>query len=232
MIRVNVLAEGQSEMEFAKRSLNNYFGGHPVIDSRSVLTGREQRTNYEHRGGLVKYQHARDDIIRWLKEDRQAYVTTMFDFFRIPVDFPGYEEAMACQDHRKSVHILEESMKADIVSRLDIKNLEQRFIPYIQLHEFEALLFTDINVLKHDNLRPEEIASIDRLYKETKGIPPEEINHGAETAPSKRLLQAMDYRKGKDAAVWLTMIGIHMIREKCPHFSEWIGKLQTLSERK
>lgn len=201
-----------------------------MIDSRSVLTSREQKTNYEHRGGLVKYQHARNDIMRWLKEDRQAYVTTMFDFFRIPADFPGYEEAMACRDHQKSARILEEAMKADIVSGLDIKNLEERFIPYIQLHEFEALLFADINVLKYDYLRPEEAASIDRLYEETKDIPPEEINHGAETAPSKRLLHAIDYTKGKGVSEWLDMIGIHVIRGKCPHFSEWLGKLQTLSE--
>ncbi|MCI8992175.1 MAG: DUF4276 family protein [Eubacterium sp.] len=84
----------------------------------------------------------------------------------------------------KSVHILEEALKADIVSGMDLKNLSQRFIPYIQLHEFEALLFTDITVLKKDYLEREDMVRIGKLYEDTKDIPPEEINHGEETAAS------------------------------------------------
>ncbi|MCI8550850.1 MAG: DUF4276 family protein [Lachnospiraceae bacterium] len=230
MIRVNVVAEGQSEMKFVKDSLNRYFGGVPLMDSRSVLTSRNSKTNYEYRGGLLEYRHAKGDILRWFKEDPKAHITTMFDFFRLPSDFPGYEKAMACQDHRESVRILEEELKSDIISKLEVKNPERRFIPYIQLHEFEALLFTDIKVLKYDYILPEEIAQIEKLYEGTKGIPPEEINHGAETAPSKRLLQAVDYKKGETVSELLNFIGIPAIRKKCPHFSEWLEKLQNLPE--
>ena len=54
MIRINVVAEGQSEMIFAKRLLNDYFKGDLIVDSRCVLTSKEQKTNYEYRGGLLK----------------------------------------------------------------------------------------------------------------------------------------------------------------------------------
>lgn len=229
MIRVNVVAEGQSELCFAKRVLNGYFGGSPIVDSRCVLTGTMSRINYEYRGGLTTYQKARNDITRWLKEDTGAYVTTMFDFFRLPNDFPGYERAISCTDHREGVRLLEEAMKADILSDEKFRDEGRRFIPYIQLHEFEALLFTDINVLKDDYLEPEDRRKIDQLYEDTKGILPEEINHGENTAPSKRLLATVDYRKGETASQWLETIGIDAIRKKCPHFSEWIAALQMLT---
>ncbi len=229
MIRVNVVAEGQSEMIFAKKLLNIYFGGKVIVDSRCVLTSRDQKTNYEYRGCLLKYQKARDDIVRWLKEDSGAYVTTMFDYFRLPKDFPGYESAMKCQEHSERVLVLENALRYDILSEPGIVNAKERFIPYIQLHEFEALLFTDIRVLKYDYLEREDAVKIDYLYEETKMIPPEEINHGEETAPSKRLLKTVNYKKGEMATEWLEVIGMTKIREKCPHFSQWIERLYSLT---
>lgn len=225
MIRVNVLAEGQSEMKFAKDTLNNFFMGNPIIDARCVLTGRDSRTNYEHRGGLVSYAKAKNDIMRWLNEDKTAYVTTMFDFFRLPTDFPNYEYAMTCDNHRDFVERLERAMLADIPSELS-----RRFIPYIQLHEFESLLFTDIRVLKADYLDERDAAAIDALYEDTKSMMPEDINHGATTAPSKRLMNAIDYRKGDFPVSWLNIITVPKIKERCPHFAAWIDKLSNLQE--
>lgn len=220
MTRINVVAEGQSEMFFVKGPLNQYFAGSLCLDSRCVLTSRAARTNYEYRGGLTSYQQAKDDIVSWLKQDPSAYVTTMFDFFRLPDSFPGYQKAISCVDHLERVRILEEMMKADVDS--------SRFIPYIQLHEFEALLFSDIRVLKDDYLSPDETKSLDKLYAATKDIPPEDINHGSTTAPSKRLLSAVGYRKGEAPSEWLSAIGIQTIRAKCPHFSSWLNELQSL----
>ncbi len=96
--------------------------------------------------------------------------------------------------------------------------------------EFEALLFTDIRVLKEDYVAPEELVQIEKLYEQTKEIPPEEINHGAETAPSKRLLAAVNYKKGETVSDLLEITGVPAIREKCPHFSEWLDTLQKLPE--
>lgn len=82
MIRVNVLAEGQSEMTFVKKTLNEYFDGAIILDSRAVLTSRDNKTNHEYRGGMTNYLRAREDIVRWMKKDQSAYVSTMFDLFR------------------------------------------------------------------------------------------------------------------------------------------------------
>lgn len=227
MIRINVITEGQSELRFVKNTLNQYFAGNPVLDARCVLTSTNRQSNYEHRGGLTSYGKARRDIVNWLLSDKEAYVSTMFDFFRLPGDFPQYHNARQCQDHCRGAKILEDAMKKDILSKVPGIS-EDRFLPYIQLHEFEALLYTDIRVLKYDYLEDEEIRRIDRLYEETKNIPPEEINHGADTAPSKRIMQAVAYQKGDLPAEWLEFITIDRIREKCPHFSEWIERMKRI----
>lgn len=230
MIRVNIVAEGQSELHFVKQCLNKYFNGAPLTDARCVLTSAEQKTNYEYRGGLLKYQHAKSDITKWLKEDRQAYVSTMFDFFRLPTDFPEYQAAISKKNHQESVQILEAALLADIEKELPECNVASRFIPYIQLHEFETLLFCDLDVLKYDYLEPDQVKNIDKLRVETQAIPPEEINHGPNTAPSKRLLNILPYQKGDAPAEWIDVITIAKIKERCPHFSAWIEKLQNLSE--
>lgn len=89
------------------------------------------------------------------------------------------------------------------------------------------MLFTDVRVLKDDYLEPDEQKNLDLLYEETKEIPPEEINHGAETAPSKRLFYAVDYHKS-DPCAWIEALTVEAIREKYPHFSEWLGRLEQI----
>lgn len=227
MIRVNVVAEGKTEMKFAKELLNQFFCGKPIIDARCVLTSRNNRSNYEHRGGLVNYKHAKNDILNWLKEDRSAYVTTMFDFYELPHNFPGYEDAKSRPTPLERVEYLELKMKEDIEADL-ADSVSNRFIPYIQLHEFEALLYADLSLLEDDYLNADDIGAIRRLRKETADTPPEEINNGAETAPSKRLLKAIHYEKGATPVAWLEKITIDKIASCCPHFSAWIEKLSKL----
>lgn len=228
MIRVNVITEGQSELRFVKHVLNLHFNGQLIFDARCVLTSKDQRSNYEYRGGMSSYERAKKDIRAWLLSDTDAYVSTMFDFFRLPTDFPGYDEAMRRTDHSESVEILETALKRDILT--SVPGIpSDRFIPYIQLHEFESLLFTDIRVLKSDYPDGDDIQNIDRLYEETKNIPPEEINHGVETAPSKRILRTVAYQKGDMSSEWLEEITIDKIRTKCPHFSQWLGVLHNLA---
>lgn len=228
MIRINVVAEGYSEMFFAKQVLNNYFNGSRIIDSRCVLTGTNRLTNYESRGGMRSYKTAKDDIVRWLLEDQGAYVTTMFDYYRLPSDFPGFEQAMQLADHRQSVALLEKELREDVIRQLPF-SLRTHFIPYIQLHEFEALLFTDLRVLEYEYLDVKDRKALNALYRETQDLDPEEINNGPQTAPSKRLLKALDYRKGSAPAQWLELITVKRICEKCPHFAAWINVLSNLN---
>ena len=113
---------------------------------------------------------------------------------------------------------LESEMQKDIDSSL--------FIPYIQVHEFEALLYSDPAVL-HTCLGV--YATIPENQFQSHLAPynsPEEINDQPETAPSKRILGGYNgYNKITDGYLIASEIGIDRMREVCPHFNEWVTKL-------
>ena len=133
MIRLHVTAEGQTEKNFVRVILTPHLANYGVYaDARCVYTSPQ------HRGGLIRpYAVIKRDIENWMKEDRhpQCRFTTMFDLYALPNDFPGYNEARRIQDAYEKVRKLESALKEDVGSI--------RFIPYIQLHEFEALILSD-----------------------------------------------------------------------------------------
>ena len=110
-----------------------------------------------------------------------------------------------------------------------------RFIPYIQMHEFEALLFSEPETLG-------EVLSLDarprRIIRELQQVAghfatPEEIDEGQGTAPSKRIRSfAAHYQKVTDGNLAATRIGLKRMRRKCPHFDHWLDSLEALGQRR
>jgi len=116
MTRVNIVVEGQTEETFVRDVLAPYLGTSEVyVAARRVLTSK--RGDKYFRGGLANYSLPKRDIEMWLSHDRTAWLTTMFDFYRLPSDFPGYEAALQCDDPYEAVSILEKSMKSDLGSQ-------------------------------------------------------------------------------------------------------------------
>ncbi len=114
------------------------------------------------------------------RSGHDVYFTTMFDLFRLPDSFPVYEDAMGVPDPRKRATALEDAMGNDIG--------DSRLLPYIQVHEFEALVLADPQELSSQH--PESVAGVKQLTEIAAGFPsPELINGGSETAPSKRIAQ-------------------------------------------
>jgi Domain of unknown function (DUF4276) len=189
------------------------------VDARSVLTSKDTKASKEYRGGLISYQKAKADIVTWLKEDghSECLFTTMFDLYALPDDFPGFAEALRQSDPYARVSLLEKAFLEDMDHR--------RFIPYIQLHEFEAMILAepqqlDWEYLEHD--RP-----IDNLIEMVGNLNPELINDGRQTAPSKRILKEIpEYDKVTAGVSVVGKIGLAKIREKCRHFSEWVKILE------
>ena len=139
-VRVNVVVEGETEEGFVKRVLAPYLSERDVHPTaRRVLLSR--KGGRPRRGGLRSYHHPRLDIITWLKQDVRAYCTTMFDLYALPGDFPGMDRARSGPAQEK-VNELETAFAANIGAGLP--DGPKRFIPYLQLHEFEALLFADV----------------------------------------------------------------------------------------
>ena len=222
-IRLNITAEGQTEERFVKQTLSNHLGVFNIsTDVRCVLTSKDKRKH--HRGGLISYNKAKNDILTWLKEDNNpdARFTSMFDLYSLPTDFPGYEDAQNIIDPYEKIKYLEFAFAKDIH---DI-----RFMPYLQLHEFEALLFSKPEELEIEYF--EHKSSIKKLRNIVGEIGnPELINDKYDTAPSKRIIKLIpeyEYNKVSVGATVAGRIGIERLKADCKHFNDWISKLETL----
>lgn len=178
MIRINIIVEGQTEEAFVSRVLLPYFAHKNIIvNARRVETGRKRGRIF--RGGVDCYTKIRNDVTIWLKEDTNAWVTTMFDLYALPNDFPNISIISGIIDPYKKVSIIETAFAEDIGYN--------RFIPYIQLHEFEAILLAEpmkiMNFFIEDKKGCEKLESIVLGFETC-----EHINHTPENAPSKRII--------------------------------------------
>lgn len=224
---VHVLCEGQTEQGFVEEVLRPYLQVHGVTGVKSLLITTNKKKNA--RGGMLAYSQAVTDLelLRKMKPDgeyERHIFTTMFDLYALPDDFPSYEAAQALSEPYERVAALETAF-AEAIN-------DGRFIPYIQLHEFEALLFCGIEHLARRYPGCEK--RCEQLKEDLKKAGnPELINNSPETAPSKRIIQAIEgskkqhynYNKpatGKDVT---KSVGIDELRAQCKHFNEWIEKL-------
>lgn len=221
--RLNITAEGQTEERFVKDTLSIHLGKFNVsTDVRCVMTSKDKKKC--HRGGLVSYAKAKSDITLWIKEDnnRDVRFTTMFDLYALPNDFPKYDESKRIIDAYERVEFLEKAFAQDIQ--------DNRFIPYIQLHEFESLIFSkpeelEIEYFEHSK----EINKLKQILLE-KGNP-ELINDNPETAPSKRIIKLIPEYECNKVSVGASIagiIGIDFLKKACLHFNDWVMKLENI----
>jgi uncharacterized protein DUF4276 len=78
----------------------------------------------------------KNDILRFLAQEkgRDVFFTTMIDLYAIHAEFPKLVEAERLRrTPEKRVEFLEQAFAEDIG--------DHRFVPYIQLHEYEVLPF-------------------------------------------------------------------------------------------
>ena len=220
-VRLNFIVEGQTEEALVNRILSPYLAESSIwASARSVMTSIKGGVKY--RGGIREYAKASSDINRWLMEDQNPEVrfTTMFDLYGLPEDFPGYADAARTSDTYERVGILENALGRDIS--------DLRFIPYIQLHEFEALLLADPQKL--DSHYYDRGAAIQTLVGMAAQYgSPELIDDGVSTAPSKRITLAIpEYRKAAAGPIVAGKIGLPSLRLRCSHFGQWLGRLEAL----
>ncbi len=151
-------------------------------------------------------------------KSKDAYVTTMFDLYRLPMDVPGVVDSEKINDpYDKVEHIEKEILKAEGYDGTF-------FFPYIELHEFEAMLFSDLTKLKEAYFEY-DITALEECVKMQSN--PELINNGEETAPSKRIINCIDcYDKANVGVDVLDRTGIETIAKRCRHFSEWIKHIE------
>lgn len=223
MIRLHIVAEGQTEEEFVKSVLTEHLGILNISTDVHCITSKRTKKKV-YRGGAVSYGKIKKDIMLWLKQDRsqEARFTTMLDLYALPNDFPEFAESQNKSDPYQKIEQLEAAFGNDIN--------DTRFIPYIQLHEFEALILSDPQKLTERF--PDYQVNIHKLLAVCeKFTSPELINDGSTTAPSKRLnkfIPGYEDAKVSVAPLIAKKIGLPTIRQKCPHFNAWISQLEQL----
>jgi hypothetical protein len=217
MKRLIIICEGQTEVEFCKDVLLNHFLKFDIIIQTPLIK--------KSGGGIVPWSTLKTQIQKHLSEGNNI-VTTFIDYYGIPdkYNYPGWSESTKIPDKNSRMNFLEEEMKKDIEHKLN-----HHFIPYIQLHEFEGLLFNNIDVFDQ-NFNLTELNSRDELVEIIKAHSnPELINNGSTTAPSKRLQRIVSgYHKIVHGAILAEEIGLQKIRDKSPRFNNWLDNLEQI----
>ncbi|MCL2591305.1 MAG: DUF4276 family protein [Betaproteobacteria bacterium] len=208
MNRVLLLVEGQTEETFVGVLLQPYFARMGLYFTPIIV-----ETSSGHKGGMVSYVKVKKQIKR-LCNDTAAHVSTMFDLYALPDDFPGKSSPKweQCRNGADKAAFVEQEMVYDI----DRPN----FIPYIQVHEFEALLFTNPS---HFLRWVDDPQTVHKLQKVQAGCAPEDINDNKNTTPSKRILSVMPtFQKVVHGSSIARSIGLDAMRSACPHFDGWL----------
>ena len=171
---------------------------------------------------LHTFGHALSDMRNWLKEDQSpdARFSMMVDLYHLPHDFPGYADGMAKPTGWEQADAMERSLNEAVG--------DSRFIAYLQVHEFEALVLTDPGRI--ETLYPSRAAELNALCDECRMYQsPEQINHGHQSHPKARIRQrAPEYDENIAGPLLAEDIGLIRLRTACPHFGQWLTRLEQL----
>ena len=226
MTRLLIHVEGQTEETFVNSVLapHLYRCGYESVSARLIGNAR---LRYK-RGGIKAWSSVRQDILRHLKQDPGSLSTTMVDYYGMPQSgtkaWPGRQVAANLAVDQKALSV-GNAIKADIYSELGDDFDRSRFIPYVMMHEFEGLLFSDPPRFAQGIGR----ADLSPLLQEIRDqfATPEEINDSPLTAPSSRVrMLAPGYDKPLMGTLAVIEIGLEVIRRECPIFRNWIERLE------
>jgi len=224
MKRLYLTVEGQTEAAFASGVLTPHLINFNVFLFPPRFTGlhRRRRGRIPQGGLLHTFGHALADMRTWLKEDpsSDARFSMMVDLYSLPNDFPRYAAGMAQPTGGEQANALQQSLVAEVG--------DARFIPYLQVHEYESLVLVDPRRIA--SIYDATHARIEALCQECSAYAsPEEINHGRHSHPKYRIQQRIpDYDENVAGPLLAEDIGLPTLRVRCPHFGEWLTRLEQL----
>jgi len=196
MVRIGISVEGSTEVRFIQMLLQPYLEKQNIFITPVSMRGNISIDRVKHEINKLMYSF--------------DYVSTFYDFY----GFKGIKE----EDTKE---ILEKRILHSVS-----KAMQKKLIPYIQMYEFEGLLFSSPTDMAHI-LQNENIKNwAENILKKFNGNP-ESINNSSQTAPSKRLM-VTSYRKVTHGPDISLKIGLNVIRKKCSGFNEWLKKLESL----
>ena len=222
MNEVIVVCEGQAEEVFVNEVLA------PALwDGNVSLSPRLIATSPHSKGGALKGQRVLRFLRNTLRERQNTYVTTFFDLYGLPPDFPGRAETARELDPVDQAIAVETELHMAVIDVAECR--PERFLPHIQPHEFEALLFSDPG--KFAEVEPAWRTYVGQLEVARQSVrSPEYINDGFESHPSARLRNLLRprYSKVRHGRAVSARIGVDRMRVECAHFDGWMARVEAL----
>ncbi len=194
MSRIIISVEGLSEKIFVEKVLVQHLSDFGVYASVHDMKGN------------ISLDRIGDKLDKLI--DNYDYVTTLYDFY-------GFKKIASNETKL--------SLETKITNEIK-ESQRDKIIPYIQMYEFEALLFSDAKKMAA-GLNTKQ-GWIDKVLRKFSDI--EKINNSKATAPSKRIQKECQYRKTSQAPEILKNIGLKEIRAKCKGFDAWLTQLENL----
>jgi len=218
--KILILVEGQTEERFVKAVLQPHLWTREVHPEPKIVTTKRVKVGPQFLGGVSTFDKIDTDIKRLLGDSDAALVTTMFDYYGLPVDFPG-KQSLRGRNSFERAKELEAALEQHY-------NRGSKFLAYLMIHEFEALLFSSPGVLAQVMNAPAYEPRLQAIRGQF--LTPEEINDDPATTPAARVLNLFPgYRKRLHGSLTTGRIGLDTIRRECSHFNEWVVKLESLS---
>ena len=225
MKRVCIVCEGQTEETFVRDVLAPAFY-HLGLN----LIPEMVETSPGHKGGALKYDRVKRHLRNTLRQSSAPVVTTLFDLYRLDSDFPSFAASQAQPDLSRRLNVLKQALHADVVAEADCQ--PERFIPYIQPYEFEALLFSDVPTLTR--IEPGwQSATAALAAARAVAESPEHINDRPETKPAAHLERELNnpsYRKRRHGPIAAQKIGLAKIEAECAFFAAWLAEIRELAQ--
>lgn len=221
MIRVHIICEGQTEEMFVKELLV------PIFLAKGLLLVPALVGRPGHKGGNFKFDRLQADVKNRLLGERTAYCTTFFDYYGLPQSFPGKDIHDSQVDIVTKATRVQDGMTTKL-TRLIGDDAMRRFIPFVQMYEFEALLFSDplafARGISNEHLSQNLIDIAEQFDS------PEHINNSPQTSPSKRIESLIrGYEKPLMGTLGALEVGLDVMRQKCELFDDWLKQLESLT---
>ena len=217
MRRLYLLVEGQTEETFVRELLMPHYARMGLFITPIIVS-----TSPGYKGGVTSYGKVKPQISRLCEQDRHATVSTLFDLYALPGDFPAKsaDDYPAQGTGEQKASFLENWLAQDVN--------EPNFIANLMVHEFEALLFVKPEKFGEWVDSPKIVTSLTAIAQAHET--PEHINDSPQTAPSKRIAGLMpEYEKTFHGPLIAAEIGLDSLRQACPHFNNWLLRLERLA---
>lgn len=228
MSRLLIHVEGQTEESFVNEILRSHLvsRGYHSVDARIMGNARLR----QYRGGIRAWPSAKKDIINHLRDDHECIATTMVDYYGLPQtapgEWPGRARSKSVSTVEEKARCVEDAVRDDVATEMGNRFDSDRFVPFVVMHEFEGLLFSDCAAFSRGVGRSDLEIGLRKIREAF--ATPEEINDSPITSPSKRVEGLIpEYQKPLLGVLAVLEIGLARIREECPHFDGWLRQIES-----